>query len=115
MIPERFVRIVWKAVGISVATVFVVGIAFQSLTIEFHGKEEHLQTVKESRTLWLGGMGIIPVTIFLVLLGFLAVGTRYIADDLNIGLGRLMDSLASVLVRISSAVTEIKEAVRFTR
>lgn len=111
---DPFDRAVWTAVIVAASVLGVVGLAFQSLAATFRNKSSDMAVLTESRELWLGDLGILPVAILLVLLGFTAIGLRYLVGSLQVGLDKILKALAEILVRVSSTGSEIKETVRFT-
>ena len=112
MQPVAFSSYVRVVVGISLGLLFLLGIAFQAVTVQFRDTERDLDVIQESRALWLGGIGIFPMAVIIVLLGFIAIGTQVFTNTSGKAFDRVLGALAQILVPISTALTQLKDTVR---
>jgi hypothetical protein len=112
MQSAAFSYYVWVIVGVSLGLLFLLTLVFQAMTVQFRDTERELEVIQESRALWLGGIGLLPMAVLITLLGFIAIGTQVLTNTSSKAFDRVLGALAQILVPISSALTQLKDTVR---
>jgi hypothetical protein len=107
-------KYIWTIIAVFLAVLLITGIAFQTLIGSFRKDQETMEVIAESRQMWIGNIGLIPIVVSVILLGFITIGLRHLTKQLQSGVDRILRSMAEILVRLSSASDEVKQTVRLT-
>jgi hypothetical protein len=102
LLPKIFI-----AAKVIIAILVVIGITFQVVTIQYMDKEVEMEVLKESRSLWMGGIGVFPLVLLIVLLSLGAVALTLLSRRIDNMNDKLLGALATLTVRVSRVATTL--------